>query len=234
MIITFIIPLYNEEKTIVEIINSIFNLRIKNFEILVINDCSTDNSIKLVKRNFKTKKNLKILSNSTNQGKGYCIRKGIKESRGDIIAIQDADLEYDPSEYLKMFPLIASNTADVVFGSRFLSSGARRVLYFHHKLANIILTFLSNIITNIDLTDMETCHKCFRADIIKNIKLIENRFGFEPEVTIKLSKVKNIRIYEVPISYKGRTYEEGKKIKLKDAVRALYCIFKYGIFHTSK
>ena len=170
----------------------------------------------------------KIIYNEKNYGKGFSIRQGIKAATGEIILIQDADLEYDPSDYKKLTDPIKNNIADVVYGSRFIGSKDRRVLFFWHTLGNKFLTLLSNIVTNLNLTDMEVGYKAFRSEVLKNIKLKENRFGFEPEITIKISK-KNLRIYETGINYFGRTYEEGKKVTWRDGFRAIYCIFKYSI-----
>lgn len=230
-LISIIVPCYNEEQTIIKIIDKINNNKIKNKEIIVVDDNSTDNSFHLLSEVSVKYKNLHILQNKKNKGKGYCVRKGIDRSKGDIILIQDADLEYDPNEHIKLIEPILNDCADVVYGSRFFGGSKRRVLYFYHRIANYILTFLSNLTTNLDLTDMETCFKAFKSDIVKNISLKEDRFGFEPEITAKISKIPNCRIYEVGISYNGRKYSEGKKIKLIDAFEALYCILKYKFFN---
>jgi glycosyltransferase involved in cell wall biosynthesis len=230
--LSIIIPCYNEEKTIIPLLISINKVQLTDGiekEIVIIDDKSSDNSISIInKYNEENDNKIKLLINEKNCGKGYSIRKGINECNGDYIIIQDADLEYSPSEYNKLLGPILNNFADVVYGSRFKGGDPHRVLFFWHSIGNKILTFLSNISTNLNLTDMETCYKLFKRDIIKKIQLKENRFGFEPEVTAKISKIKNIKIYEVGISYNGRTYDEGKKINWKDGFRAIYCIIKYS------
>ena len=230
MKLSVIIPCYNEIHTVEKILNKIKKLSINKIEIILVDDFSNDGTREKIHNKIKNK-NLadKILYHDINLGKGAAIRTGIKAATGDIIIIQDADLEYDPIEYRKLIKPIMDKKADVVYGSRFLGNGEHRVLYFWHSVANAILTTLSNIFTNINLTDMETCYKVFKADIIKNIEIEENRFGFEPEITAKISKLK-CKIYEVGISYHGRTYDEGKKIRWQDAFKAIYCIFKYNIF----
>ena len=231
MKISVIIPCYNEEKFINRIVDDILKKnKDLSLEIIVIDDASKDKTQEIINE-LKDKKIInKALFNETNKGKGFCIRRGIDVSNGDIIIIQDADLEYDPSEYKKLLNPILLNKADVVFGSRFIGSDKKRVLYFWHRVGNYILTLLSNIFSNLNLTDMEVCYKVFRKEIFDKINLKENRFGFEPEVTAKISKIKNLRIYEVGISYYGRTYEEGKKISWKDGFSALRCIIYYNIF----
>ena len=231
MKISVIIPCYNEEKFINRIVDDILKKnKDLSLEIIVIDDASKDKTQEIINE-LKDKKIInKALFNETNKGKGFCIRRGIDVSNGDIIIIQDADLEYDPSEYKKLLNPILLNKADVVFGSRFIGSDNKRVLYFWHRVGNYILTLLSNIFSNLNLTDMEVCYKVFRKEIFDKINLKENRFGFEPEVTAKISKIKNLRIYEVGISYYGRTYEEGKKISWKDGFSALRCIIYYNIF----
>lgn len=232
VIITVLIPCYNESRTISGLLEKLSLLNDKSFglEMIVIDDCSSDDSIASVEH-FKMQNktsNLKVLRHTKNQGKGAAIRTGIKHSKGDYIIVQDADLEYDPNEYhLLMQPLLDGH-ADVVYGSRFMGGKPHRILFFWHSIGNKVLTMMSNAATNLNLTDMETCYKLFKADIIKNIDLKENRFGFEPEVTAKVARLPGIRIYEVGISYYGRTYAEGKKINWKDGFRALYCIVKYG------
>ena len=228
MKLSIIIPCYNENSTIEKIIDKINNQKNFNKEIIVIDDCSTDGTTEIL-NNLKDK--ISYLSiNEKNHGKGFCIKKGIEKATGDIILIQDADLEYDPAEYEKLIMPIYNDQADVVYGSRFVGSECKRVLYFWHRVANYLLTFLSNMFTNINLTDMEVCYKVFRSDIIKKISLRENRFGFEPEITAKISKIKNIRIYEVGVSYFGRTYSEGKKIRWRDGISAVRCIVYYNLF----
>ena len=227
MILSVIIPCFNEKNTIKEIIFAIKNSSYPHQEIIIVDDFSTDGTREILQNEIEPLVD-KVIYQTHNQGKGSALRTGIASASGDIIIIQDADLEYDPKEYLKIITPILENKADAVYGSRFISGESRRVLYFWHRVANFILTTLSNIFTNLNLSDMETCYKAFRSDIIKNIKIEENRFGFEPEITAKIAKTK-CRIYEVGISYNGRTYEEGKKITWKDGFRALYCIIKYNL-----
>ena len=233
--LSIIIPCYNEEKTILNVLDAIksteLNYNIEK-EIIIVDDFSKDKSVLYIKKYIEIenkKQKITLIENSTNFGKGYCIRKGIEICHGDYIIIQDADLEYKPVMYNKLIEPIISNNADVVYGSRFIGDGPHRILFFWHSIGNKILTQLSNLFTNLNLTDMETCYKMFRSEILKNIKLKENRFGFEPEVTAKIAKIKGISIYEVGISYHGRTYEEGKKINWKDGFEALFCIIKYSI-----
>ena len=231
MKISVIVPCYNEVKFIREIITKIKTKnKSLNIEIIVIDDASDDGTkseLNLLKNEEKIEH---LILNNKNMGKGFCVREGIKLSSGDIILIQDADLEYDPAEYEKLIMPIYNDQADVVYGSRFIGSECKRVLYFWHRVANYLLTFLSNMFTNINLTDMEVCYKVFRSDIIKKISLKENRFGIEPEITAKISKIKNIRIYEVGVSYFGRTYLEGKKIRWRDGISAVRCIVYYNLF----
>ena len=226
--ISVIIPCYNEAKTIELIVERVLAIKQYDLEIIIIDDFSNDGTTEILKTKL-TSKIRKILYNEKNFGKGYCIRKGIEKSNGDIILIQDADLEYNPQDYHKLLNPILNGDADVVFGSRFLGGEEKRVLFFWHSLANKILTLISNMCSDINLTDMETCYKVFKSSLIKKIELKENRFGFEPEITAKIAKLKP-KIYEVGISYHGRTYEEGKKIGLKDAFNALKCIIKYNFF----
>ena len=225
--ISVIIPCFNEHGTIAKIIDKILEIKIFNFEIIVIDDFSSDRSREILKK-LSEKKILNLILNEKNYGKGYSIRQGIKKATGDLILIQDADLEYDPKDYEKLFNPILNNKADVVFGSRFIGSEEKNVLYFWHSVGNYFLTLLSNIFTNLNLSDMECCYKVFKSDIIKNIDLKENRFGFEPEVTAKIAK-KNLRIFEVGVKYYGRKYSEGKKITWKDGFSAIRCIVKYNL-----
>jgi glycosyltransferase involved in cell wall biosynthesis len=233
MKLSVIIPCFNESATIVEILNRVRNCQISlELEVIVIDDFSTDGTREILQNELGKLVDVLHLQQK-NTGKGAAIREGFKLATGEIVLIQDADLEYDPSEYKNLIQPILDGKADVVFGSRFLSSGPRRVLYFWHKVGNTLLTFMSNVFTNLDLTDMETCYKVFKKDVVNRIHLKENRFGLEPELTAKIAKL-NIRIYEVGISYYGRTYAEGKKIGWKDGFRALYCIVKYNLSRNNK
>jgi len=230
MKLSIIIPVYNEIVTIKTIIDKVkkSNVGTCQIEIIVIDDASTDGTKEIL--NTISDQVDKIIFNPTNRGKGYSVRKGIESSSGDIILIQDADLEYDPADYMNLIAPVTDGKADVVFGSRFMGGQERRVMYFWHTVANQCLTLLSNMMTNLNLTDMETCYKVFKKNVLNKITLKEDRFGFEPEITAKVAKLK-IRIYEVGISYSGRTYAEGKKIGLKDAFSALRCIFRYSFFN---
>ncbi len=230
MKLSVIIPCYNEINTIDDVLDAVINAPYEDKEIIVVDDFSTDGTRDKLRNYGNSGKFKKIICHDKNMGKGAAIRSGIKAAGGDIIIIQDADLEYNPEEYPKIIAPILNGKADVVFGSRFKGESAQRVLYFWHRMGNGFLTFLSNMFTNLNLTDMETCYKVFRKDIIRNIKIEEDRFGFEPEITAKISKIKDIRIYEVGISYYGRTYNEGKKINWKDGIRAVICILKYNLF----
>ena len=233
MKLSVIIPCFNESATIIEILNRVRNCQISlELEVIVIDDFSTDGTREILQNELGKLVDVLHLQQKNN-GKGAAIREGFKLATGEIVLIQDADLEYDPSEYKNLIQPILDGKADVVFGSRFLSSGPRRVLYFWHKVGNTLLTFMSNVFTNLDLTDMETCYKVFKKDVVNRIHLKENRFGLEPELTAKIAKL-NIRIYEVGISYYGRTYAEGKKIGWKDGFRALYCIVKYNLSRNNK
>lgn len=234
MTLSIIIPAYNEEKTIHLILNKIKEIELINGiqkEIVIVNDCSKDNTEQAILNYIENNKELNIqyYKHEVNKGKGAAIRTGIQNAKGDFIIIQDADLEYDPREYNILLRPIIEGFADVVYGSRFMGGRPHRILFFWHTIGNKFLTFLSNMFTDLNLTDMETCYKLFKSEIIKNIELKENRFGFEPEVTCKIARIPNIRIYEVGISYYGRTYAEGKKINWKDGFRAIYCILKYGL-----
>ena len=226
---SIIIPCYNEEKTIEKIINKILDLKDLNLEIIIVDDNSTDSSRSIIDTKLKDKIH-KLILNDNNYGKGYSIRKGIEAATGEVLIIQDADLEYDPKDYQKLLEPIRLGLADVVYGSRFVGSDKKRVLYFWHTVGNKILTLLSNAFTNLNLSDMEVGYKVFKTDIIKNIDLKENRFGFEPEVTAKIAK-RSLRLYEVGISYYGRKYNEGKKITWRDGFSAFRCILKYNLFN---
>ena len=232
--LTVIVPAYNEGKTISIILDKVrssesaFDIE---KEIIVVNDCSRDDTKTVVERfiNEHPGMHLRLVSHEVNRGKGAAIRTGIKHATGDCVIIQDADLEYDPGEFDCLLKPIMDGVADVVYGSRFMGGGAHRVLFFWHSIGNKILTTLSNAFTNMNLTDMETCYKMFRRELIQSVTLKENRFGFEPEITAKIARIPNLRIYEVGISYYGRTYAEGNKTNWKDGFRAIYCIFKYNL-----
>lgn len=233
--LTILIPAYNEEATIISILNKVLEVNlIGGFdkELIVINDCSKDSTKEKVISfiNENDSKNIRLFNHEINKGKGAAIHTGIKEATGDFIVVQDADLEYDPREFNLLLEPVIAGFADVVYGTRFYGGRPHRILFFWHTLGNKMLTFISNVFTNLNLSDMETCYKLFRAEILKSIHLKEERFGFEPEVTAKLAKIKNVRIYEIGISYYGRTYLEGKKIGWKDGFRAIYCIIKYNLF----
>lgn len=233
--LSIIIPAYNEERTIQSILEKVRLVELignVNKEIIIVNDCSKDETEKKVFEYQSSYPSLEIsyYRHEFNQGKGAALHTGIKEAKGDLVIIQDADLEYDPNEFNVLLQPILDGFADVVYGSRFMGGKPHRILFFWHSIGNKVLTFFSNALTNLNLTDMETCYKMWKSEIIKNINLREKRFGFEPEVTAKISRIPNIRIYEVGISYYGRTYAEGKKINWKDGFRAIYCILKYNLW----
>jgi glycosyltransferase involved in cell wall biosynthesis len=233
--LSVIIPAYNEAGTIHLILDRVYAVKLINQlekEVILVNDCSTDNTeeVLLNYRATHPGMNIQYYKHDVNQGKGAAIHTGIKKATGEYLVIQDADLEYDPEEYNELLKPVIRGAADVVFGSRFLGGNPHRILFYWHSIGNKVLTRLSNMLTNLNLTDMETCYKLCRTDIIQKIELKENRFGFEPEITAKLSRIPQIRIYEVGISYYGRTYLEGKKIGWKDGFRAIYCILKYNLF----
>ena len=230
--ISIVVPAYNEEPSIESLITRVLDANCFDLEveIIVVDDCSNDSTFKIVSDLVSQNSSISLCQHMQNLGKGVALRTGFDKAKGDIVLIQDADLEYDPKEYPKLLKPILENKADVVYGSRFRSDQETRVLYFWHRVANGLLTLLSNMFTNLNLTDMETGYKVFRKDILEQVKLKENRFGIEPEITAKIARLPDIRIYEVGIAYFGRTYAEGKKIGLKDAFRAFYAILKYSIF----
>lgn len=233
--LSIIIPAFNEENSIVPLLEKVKEASLDygmSKELIVVDDYSNDKTISRVSEFITKNPDLKInlQKHDKNKGKGAALRTGIQSATGDYVIIQDADLEYDPREYNHILKPLEEGFADVVYGSRFMGNNPHRILFFWHSIGNKFLTFISNMLTNLNLTDMETCYKCFKRDVIQGIDIKENRFGFEPEVTAKVSRIKGIRIYEVGISYYGRTYEEGKKIGMKDAFRALYCMLKYNIW----
>jgi glycosyltransferase involved in cell wall biosynthesis len=234
MKLSIIVPAFNEEKTVYSVLEKLRSVELIagiEKEIVVVNDCSVDQTEAIVNKFIQENPLMEIsyFKHSVNKGKGAALHTGIEKATGDYVVVQDADLEYDPQEFNILLEPVINGFADVVYGSRFMGGKPHRVLFFWHTIGNNLLTFLSNMFNNLNLTDMETCYKLFRADMIKGLTLEERRFGFEPEVTAKISKIPKIRVYEVGISYYGRTYEEGKKINWKDGFRALYCIVKYGL-----
>ncbi len=232
MKLSIIIPAYNEEATLEKIVDAVRSVKLMNDitkEIIIVNDCSSDGTARVIDKIVADDTSIVSVSHEVNKGKGAALHSGIASATGDFLIVQDADLEYDPNEYNLLLKPILDGFADVVYGSRFLSGKPHRILFFWHTAGNKFLTFLSNAFSNLNLSDMETCYKLFKTPIIKSLKLKEKRFGFEPEVTAKIARIKGIRIYEVGISYYGRTYEEGKKINWKDGFRALYCILKYNL-----
>jgi glycosyltransferase involved in cell wall biosynthesis len=229
--LSVVIPCYNEEKTLKKCIERVLKIsgEFLRLEIIIIDDCSTDRSLSIARDLANKDPKIKVMHHDKNHGKGAALQTGFKQATGDFIAIQDADLEYDPNDILRLLEPLVNNEADVVFGSRFLPHGPHRVLYFWHSLGNRFLTLISNMFTNLNLTDMEVCYKVFRREVLKNFNLEEKRFGFEPEITAKVARL-GCRIYEVGISYYGRTYKEGKKIGWKDGIRAFWCILKYNLW----
>ncbi|MCK5135144.1 MAG: glycosyltransferase family 2 protein [Bacteroidales bacterium] len=234
-LLSIIIPCYNEEKTLTRVLDSIRAVELPEGmekEIVIVNDCSTDRTFEVLREHLEKTgdEGIRIYHQPVNMGKGAAIHRGIKEVNGEYLIVQDADLEYDPREYKDLLKPCLEGFADVVYGSRFMGNNPHRILFYWHSIGNRFLTRLSNMFTNLNLTDMETCYKLFRSEFVKPLNLKEKRFGFEPEITAKIARIPDVRIYEVGISYYGRTYAEGKKINWKDAFRALWCILKYNVF----
>jgi len=227
MRLSVVMPVYNEQATLSSVIERVLSVGL-DIELLCVDDGSTDGSRQILSEIEKQRREIRVFLQPRNMGKGAALRRGIHEATGDYVIIQDADLEYDPNDFRRLLEPLESGQADVVYGSRFLGAGPHRVLYFWHSVGNWFLTLLSNMITNLNMTDMETCYKAFRREVIQSIPLEEDRFGFEPEVTVKIAK-RQLRVYEVGISYWGRTYAEGKKIGWRDGFRALWCLVKYAV-----
>jgi glycosyltransferase involved in cell wall biosynthesis len=226
--LSIVIPVFNEKETLLQVVDRVLAVEVEGLrkELVIVDDCSTDGTGDVMREHLESREGIRLLYHDTNQGKGAALRTGFAHTTGDIVLIQDADLEYDPRDYPKLVAPILEGRADVVYGSRFIGGESHRVLFFWHSVGNRVLTMLSNMMTNLNLTDMETCYKVFRGEIIRGIEIKEDRFGFEPEITAKLAS-RGLRIYEVGIHYDGRTYDDGKKITWRDGVRALWCIFRY-------